>query len=89
MKKVEGFKMRSLGKENIILPENGSLVNFNKMVSLNSSAAYLWEALGDEEFTTDTVKELLVKKYGIDEELAAKDAASIAESWVKIGIVSE
>lgn len=89
MKKVEGFKMRSLCKENIILPENGSLVNFNKMVSLNSSAAYLWEALGDEEFTTDTVKELLMKKYGIDEELAAKDAAHIAESWVKIGIVSE
>ena len=89
MKKVEGFKMRSLGKERIILPESGSMVNFNKMISLNSSAAYLWEAIGDSEFTTDTLKELLIEKYGIDNDLAAHDAASLAESWIEIGIVSE
>lgn len=81
--------MRSLGKEHIVLPEDGSLVNFNKMVSFNSSAAYLWEAVGDEEFTVEKLKDLLVEQYGIDGQVAAADAASIARSWMEVGIISE
>ena len=81
--------MRKLGREHIVVAEGLAQGNFNKMISLNSSAAYLWEAVGEREFTTDTLKELLKEKYEIDDDLAAHDAASLAESWIEIGIVSE
>ncbi len=81
--------MRSLGRENIILPENGSPVNFNKMIVLNSSAAFLWKSVGNEEFSVHTLKELLRSEYEVDEQTAMTDAGNIARSWIEIGIVSE
>ncbi|MCQ2056839.1 MAG: PqqD family protein [Bacteroidaceae bacterium] len=89
MKKVKGFNMRSLCRENIILPENGSPVNFNKMIALNSSAAFLWKSVGNDEFSVDTLKELLISEYEVDEQTAMTDAGNIARSWIEVGIVSE
>lgn len=89
MKKVKGFKMRSICREHVVLPEDGSLVNFNKIISFNSSAAYLWEAVGDEEFSEEKLRDLLLEHYEIDEQTASTDAANIARSWKEVGIVSE
>lgn len=81
--------MRSLGREHIVLPEDGSLVNFNKMISFNSSAAYLWEAVGESDFTVSTLEKLLKDKYDVDDGTAALDADKIANSWKEIGIVED
>ncbi len=89
MKTIEGFKMRSLGKDYIIMGEGASQVNFNKMISLNSTAAYLWGEVADKgHFSEDDLKELLLRKYDVDEATAAKDAAYIAGKWVEFGIAS-
>ena len=39
MKLVEGFRLRQLGGEFIVTPESVAQINFNKLISLNSSAA--------------------------------------------------
>ncbi len=89
MKAVEGFKMRSLGRERIIVPEGNKLVNFNKMISLNSTAAYLWENIQDKEFTPETLATLLAEKYEVSYEQALADSKAIAAKWIEAGIVSE
>ena len=89
MKKVEGLKMRRIGKEYMIIPEGAKLMDFNKMVSFNSSAAYLWESVGDKDFTVSDLAGLLIDKYGIDESIASTDAASIAAKWLEEGLVTE
>ena len=89
MKKIEGFKMRQLCKEYIVLPESSKLVNFNKMISFNSSAAYLWEAVGDKEFSVEDLTKLLLDKYEVDPQTAGNDAGKIAESWINAGIVEK
>lgn len=87
MKTIDGFKMRSLGKDYIIVGEGAAQVNFNKMISLNSTAAYLWESVCDKgSFTIDQLKDLLLAKYNVDAETAARDAAYIAGKWVEFGI---
>ena len=45
MKLIEGFRLRPLGKEYIVTPESVAQINFNKMISLNSSAADLWKSV--------------------------------------------
>lgn len=87
MRIKEGFVLRKMLGENIVVGEGLSQVNFNKMVSMNSTAAYLWESVSGMDFTADTLKELLLKEYDVDEETAAKDAAAIAEKWIEVGIV--
>lgn len=89
MKIKEGFRMRKLGREHIVVAEGSSLVNFNKMVSFNDTAAYLWEALSGKEFTVEDIKQLLLEKYEVDEEVAGADAARLARSWAEAGLIEE
>ena len=90
MKVVEGFKLRSLLGENIIVAEGFSQVNFNKMISLNETAAYLWKAVSAmPQFSEDDLKDLLLEEYEVDEATAAADSAAIAAKWKEIGIVED
>jgi hypothetical protein len=86
MKLIEGFRLRPLGKEYIVTPESVAQINFSKMISLNSSAAYLWESVEGKEFTTDDLKQLLLDRYDVDEETAGHDAEALAQSWIEAGI---
>lgn len=81
MKLKEGLKLRKLGREFIVVAEGMGLVNFNKMISLNSSAAYLWESVYGKDFTVEDLAKLLIDKYEIDQELASKDSANISKAW--------
>ena len=89
MKLCEGFRLRPLGRDYIVTPESVERINFNKMISLNSSAAYLWQSVEGKEFSVDDLKDLLLEKYDVDEERAASDAARIAQNWKDAGIAEE
>ena len=89
MKTVEGFTLRPLGKEFIITAESIQKINFNKMISLNESAAYLWKEVDGKEFTPETLADLLTERYEVDRETALADSKAIAAKWIEAGIVSE
>ena len=89
MKLIEGFRLRPLGKEYIVTPESVAQINFNKMISLNSSAAYLWKSVEGREFTPEDLKRLLLDRYDVEEEIAGRDAEAIAQSWIEAGIAEE
>lgn len=89
MKIIEGFRLRKLGNEFIVVGEGLAQVNFNKMISLNESAAYLWKAVEEKDFTVEDLTALLLERYEVTEEVAAKDAAALAQAWVEAGVVAE
>lgn len=81
--------LRQVCGEYVIVGEGLERVNFNKMISLNSSAAYLWEAVEEKEFSVQTLSDLLTDKYDVDEKTAANDARELAAKWIEAGIVEE
>lgn len=87
MKVKEGFRMRKLGRDHIVVGEGLKQINFNKMIVLNDTAAFLWESIADKEFTKDDLTELLVNNYDVDAEVAAKDASALADKWLETGII--
>lgn len=87
MRIKEGFKLRSLGKEHVVTCENVNLINFNKVISLNSSATYLWESVQGRDFTADDLTDLLLQKYDVEREVAAKDAAALASQLIEAGVI--
>ncbi len=87
MKIVKGFTLRSVAGEMIVSGESVAQINFNKLISLNESAAYLWSEVVGSDFTVERLAELLVAKYEIDEALAMKDATSVAKSWAEVGLI--
>ena len=86
MKIKEGFVLRQMCGENIVAGEGLQHINFNKLISLNESAAYLWKELEGKEFTQQEMAELLIKRYGIDEQLAMSDSEKLMASWAEIGL---
>lgn len=86
MKLIDGFRLRPLGKEFIVVGEGPSQVDFNKMIALNQSAAYLWREVSGKEFTVKDLADLLVKEYEISEQIALHDSEVIAQKWIEAGI---
>ena len=89
MKIKEGFDLRRIGNENIIVARGMENINFGSIISMNNSAAWLWEQVADEEFDEKRLAELLLSKYAIDMETVRQDAREIAEQWLAAGIVEE
>lgn len=86
MKLKEGFTLRTICGESVVVGEGLAQVNFNKMLSLNASAAYLWKSVEGKEFTLDTLVTLLTDKYDVSPERAREDAAKVVEVWVREGV---
>lgn len=89
MKIKEGFILRQLCGEYIVVGEGLAQVNFNKMLSLNASAAYLWQSVAGWEFTVEDMATLLTDKYEVTFEQALKDAGKVAEVWLREGVVEQ
>lgn len=86
MKIKEGFVLRQMCGEYIVAGEGLQHINFNKLLSLNESAAYLWQELVGKEFTQEEMAELLIARYGIDKQLAMTDSGKLMNSWLEIGV---
>lgn len=89
MRIKEGFILRSICGEYVVVGEGLAQVNFNKMLSLNNSAAYLWKELEGKDFTLDTMVDLLLDNYDVTREQAAEDVEKLLQIWLKEGVVQE
>jgi hypothetical protein len=87
MKIVEGFRLRDIMGQATVIGEGVDQVDFNKLITLNESAAYLWKEVEGKEFDQTTLAELLINRYSIDESLAQTDAAAIIDKWIETGLV--
>lgn len=87
MKIVEGFRLRDIMGQATVIGEGVDQVDFNKLITLNESAAYLWKEVEGKEFDQTTLAELLINRYSIDESLAQTDAAAIVDKWIETGLV--
>jgi len=87
MKTKKGFTLRSLGNEYILVADGLEVVDFDRMVSMNDSAALLWKEIDGKEFDADALVDILVDNYDISRETAQRDVAVLLQSWQKAGIV--
>lgn len=86
MKIKEGFILREMCGEKIVTGEGFENISFNKLISLNFTAAFLWEQLAGKEFTVEDMASLLVERYDIDMDLALKDSAHLYQAWKDAGV---
>lgn len=87
MKTKQGFRLRELGGDYILIGESAELVNFNHLITFNEAAAYLWQQVEGKEFDAETLTQLLLAEYEVSEEIARRDAQATLEDWERVGIV--
>ena len=87
MKTIEGFKLRKLGNEYILVGESMALINFNKMITLNETAAFLWEEASKGEFDAGSLCKALCAEYDVTPEQAMTDVDNTIKSWLEAGVI--
>ena len=88
MRQKEGFVLREICGEKVIVAEGLKVVDFGKMVSMNDTATWLWEkctALGD--FTAEQLTEALCEEYEVESSKALADINRILDQWKEMGLV--
>jgi len=83
----EGFRLRNLAGEHIVVGEGLRQINFNKMIVLNETAAFLWEKLEGKNFSLDDMVALLLDTYDVSEDIARRDAQALADKLAENGIL--
>ncbi len=85
----KGFKLRTVGDEYIVAGEGLEQISFNRLISLNSSAAFLWQEVEGKSFDVETLADLLSSKYILSTEQAREDVDEIVRVWLEVGIIEK
>lgn len=83
MKLRNDLVLRHLGDEHVIVDPGQEMVDMSKVYTLNQTAAFLWEALQEKDFTQETVVGLLLEHYEVTRDLAEKDAKQLLKEFAE------
>ena len=78
MKFKEGYKVRSIAGENVIIKQGRFGADMTRVISLNETSLFLWNELQGKEFEIEDVINTLTENYDVAREVAATDA----ERWI-------
>ena len=86
MKRLDGFVTREIGGKLVAVAVGERTKTFNGMITLNGTAALLWDAL-EKERTEDSLVEALMEQFEVSEEKARRDVKSFLEKLEKAGLL--
>jgi len=88
MKLNKGFVLREVCGEKVIVAEGLNAVDFGKLISLNETAAWLWEKAAElGEFSIEQLADELCNEYNVDKERAITDVTALINTWTEQGLV--
>ena len=88
MRIKNGFVLRQVCGENVIVGEGLGAINFGKMLALNETAAWLWQqAVAMSDFTVDALAQKLCDEYEVSLDEAKSDITAILNEWTAVGVV--
>lgn len=88
MKIKNGFELRNVCGENIIVASGKENIDFSKIISLNETAAYLWNVVQGKDFTATDLADALTAEYEVSETVALADSEQIMKQWQEAGLIA-
>lgn len=88
MRIKDGFELREICGENVILSHGMENIDFSKIISLNETAAFLWKEAMGKDFDEQSLSDALLDAYDVDAETARKDVERILSAWREIGLLA-
>ena len=85
MKLKDGFILRSVAGETVVVPTGGDL-DLNMMITLNESGKFLWERLEKGAEQEELVSALLAE-YDVDEQTARNHVAAFVAKLNENGFI--
>lgn len=86
MRIKEGFILRNVGEQAVVVSVGEASKIFNGMIKLNSTGEFLWKHIVDDVSEEDLVAALL-EEYDVEESVAKEDVTAFVEKLKTAGIV--
>ena len=87
MKLKEGFVMRKVAGETVVLP-TGDELDLNVMITLNETGKFIWQLLENEIEEAAIVSEIL-KEYKVDRITAEAAVAGFIRKLIEHGFLAD
>ena len=86
MKIKDGFELREIADNYVVIPVESKVVDFSSMIMLNEVSAFLWLQLLEDKSENDLLKAVL-SEYDVDKETAASDIKVFINELVAAGVI--
>ena len=86
MKIKDGFILREVAGNYIVVAVGDAVKNFNGVINLNESGAFLWKAM-ENDVTEEQLVSALLGEYDVTEERAKADVAAFVEKMKQGNII--
>lgn len=86
MRIKDGFKLREICGEFIVVACGDRNIDFTKVINLNESAATMWNAVIGKDFNAEDLATILLESYDVETTTAYTDANRIMQEWKEIGL---
>jgi len=88
MKIKEGYILRQVAGNSIVIAVGDEALNFNGIITINGAGTFLWEKLAEGADKNELLSAMLAE-YDIDEETASKDIDEFIEKLKKADLLCE
>lgn len=88
MKAKDGFVLRNVIDEYILMPVDDTILQFDGAVLLNEVSAFVWNQLQNPVSKENLLKSI-IDEFEVEEEVAAQDLDNLLETFAGLGIIEE
>lgn len=86
MRIKEGFVLREVAGQNIVIATGEASKDFHGMIKLNSTGKFIWQAL-QEGLTEEKITTQMQEKYAVDQEKATEDVRAFLRQMEEMGFL--
>jgi len=88
MKIKEGYILRQVAGNSIVIAVGDEAINFNGIITVNGAGTFLWQLL-EKDVTRDELVDAMLKEYDIDAETASADIDEFLNNLRKAELLCE
>lgn len=86
MKVKEGFVLRKMGGQTVVVSLGTASVDFNGMIRLNETGEFLWHELESDK-SEDELVQAMLENYDVSEDVARQGVVAFIDTLKKPGII--
>lgn len=86
MKAKEGFVLRTIVDEYMLMPTGANITRFDGTVVLNEVSAFLWNRL-QQDTDRDALLAALLEEYDVPREVARQDLDALLLKFTDLGLI--
>ena len=87
MKLKEGFILRSVAGNNVVIPTGKRTLDLNGMITLNETGAFIWRQL-EQDADEEQIVAAILESYDVEPERAAKCVKTFLEKLREVGCLA-